>query len=68
MEAKFIEIYDKADKEPATAFYAFRLIYMPPVLIVNALDKCKKMYPDAKVKVVDAYNYFRLMKDMDAGK
>ncbi|MBF0431765.1 MAG: hypothetical protein HQK83_10830 [Fibrobacteria bacterium] len=62
-----MKIYKAAQNGP-TAFHAFRLVIVQPSLLVNAIEEARKAYPTANVKIVDAANYFRLMKGGDHGK
>jgi hypothetical protein len=61
LETYLDEVYRESTESRKTAFRAFRVILMPPTLLVNAIAKMKEEYPQARVKVMDAPNYFKLL-------
>ena len=63
LESYLAEVYRDSAESRRTAFHAFRVILMPPTLLVNAITRMEKQYPRARVKVMDAPNYFRLLKE-----
>ena len=49
--------------ETEPQFRAFRLIKISPECIVGAIEQAKAKNPNAKIKVVDAYTFFAMLKN-----
>ncbi len=45
-----------------TLFYPIRCILFPPYAIADLVEEARAEYPDAKVRVVDAFTFYRLRK------
>ena len=63
LREKVLQLYrDSIEKHRySPEFNMFRCILMTPSLICEAVEQAEGLYPDAKVRIVDAVNYFRLL-------
>ncbi len=61
--AELRAVFQRAQADPGrTRIRGYRMILWPPSLIVDALAQCRGEFPKADVRIVDAANFFRLIK------
>ena len=59
-DAIYAAIMDRGNTKPG--FYFFRIVWVPPSVILDSLAVFRTEHPDMAIEVVDPYNFFALFK------
>ncbi len=64
MQSRVVELYKNSTQaeQYAASMNIYRCILIPPTMIYDAVKEGQAKYPNAKVRIIDVPNYFRLLK------